>query len=329
MNAEPISFRSAPYIDLLSEKYGGQALSCSDDFFAEKDNLCKTSEPIFIDDKYTERGKWMDGWESRRRRDGGYDWAILRLGIPGTVKTVNVDTTHFRGNAPASVSIDACFETDEPGAHTKWYEILSDTAVNPNSHNLIDVNDDRPWTHIRLNIYPDGGVARLRVYGEPFVDWNAFLPGELIDLAASVNGASALACSDMFFSSIDNLLAPGRGKNMGDGWETKRRRGPGYDWAIIRLAKPGQLHRVEIDTNHFKGNFPDTFSLEFCNATDEEVQNQQAEWFQAIPQTKLYASRQHYFSLASSVSCQSYTHARLNIYPDGGVSRMRLLGYPE
>lgn len=320
---------AARYIDLLNEKYGGQALACSDDFFASKDNLVKNTKPVFIEDKYTSRGKWMDGWESRRRRDGGYDWCILRMGLPGKILAINVETTHFKGNAPASISLEACFAQQDPTDATQWTEILSKTVVNPDSVNLLEIASEQPWTHLRLNIFPDGGVARFRVYGEPWVDWNQFLPGELVDLAASVNAGQALACSDMFFSSMNNLLAPGRSANMGDGWETKRRRGPGYDWVIIKLGSRGAIKKVELDTNHFKGNYPDTFSLEATTTEQDDLSSPAIQWTTLIDKTKLGPNRQHYYQQEIRDRDTVFTHVRLNIYPDGGVSRLRIYGYPQ
>ena len=318
------------HIDLLSEKYGGQALTCNDEFFAEANNLVKTSEPIFIEEKYTDRGKWMDGWETRRRRDKGYDWCTLRLGISGVFKAINVDTTHFKGNAPQEISIEVCFSESNPDENTLWEPLVQRSTVKADSHNFFMIQSEKPWTHIRLNIFPDGGVARLRVYGEPILDPKSLLPNEMIDLAANVNGGRAIACSDMFFSPMNNVIAPGKGVNMGDGWETKRRRGDGYDWLIVKLACPGKIARVVIDTCHFKGNFPDRFSLEAINSDDIGVtENSHDKWLEILPETKLFAHREHVFQneLVNINDC--FTHIRLNIYPDGGVSRLRIWGFPE
>jgi allantoicase len=185
------------------------------------------------------------------------------------------------------------------------------------------------WTHIRLNMFPDGGIARCRVYGEAEVNWQQFIDGELIDLAYIKNGGKALLVSDMFFSDKNNLIMPGRGKDMGDGWETKRRRDPGPDWSIVKLASCGSIEKVIIDTCHFKGNFPDTFSLEGVNSNSDDFSNdQQAEqWQPIIARTKLYAHREHLFIDEIIVNNQEkFTHVRLNIFPDGGISRLRILG---
>ena len=334
------------YVDLASERVGGETLNCSDDFFAEMENLLKAGRGIFIEGKFTERGKWMDGWESRRSygRDNGrdYDWCIIRLGIKGVIKAFDIDTNYFRGNAPQTVSVEACVSDKEPDKNTQWQIILTQSPVEAHSQNLFEIKNQSTtehtnktaFTHVRLNIFPDGGVARLRVYGEAAVNWNDFVDGELIDLAYIKNGAKALLVSDMFFSDKNNLIMPGRGKDMGDGWETKRRRDIGYDWSIVKLADVGTIEKVLIDTCHFKGNFPDTFMLEaIVSSSDDFSQdtdsNQKTNnWQTIIEQTKLYAHREHLFidEINAATKAQAFTHVRLNIYPDGGISRMRVFG---
>ena len=259
-------------IDLAAERVGGKALAASDEFFAPKENLLKPGRGVFIPDKYTDRGKWMDGWESRRKRTPGNDWCVIQLGLPGTIKGIDIDTNHFLGNNPAYASVEACVMAggiagDALNDNTiEWVEILPRSPIMPGSQNLFSIISDQRWTHIRLQIFPDGGVARLRVYGEVRPDWNRFKRDKLIDLAAVGNGALVVAASDMFFGSKENLIVPGRAANMGDGWETKRRRGPGHDWAIVQLGRRGRIQRVEVDTNHFRGNYPDRCSLDACDA---------------------------------------------------------------
>lgn len=320
-------------VDLASERVGGETLSCSDDFFAEMENLIKPGRGIFIDDKFTDRGKWMDGWESRRSygRDNGreFDWCIIRLGIKGIIRGFDIDTNYFRGNAPESVSVEACVSEVEPNADTVWHTVLAQVPVEAHSQNVFAVSDDTAWTHIRLNMFPDGGVARIRVYGEADVNWQHFIAGELIDLAYIKNGGKALLVSDMFFSDKNNLIMPGRGKDMGDGWETKRRRDPGPDWSIVKLASEGSIEKVIVDTCHFKGNFPDTFTLEgMVSSSDDFTDGQQEEnWQPIIAKTKLYAHREHLFINEILTSAkQTFTHVRLSIFPDGGISRMRVFG---
>jgi allantoicase len=321
------------FVDLASERVGGETLSCSDDFFAEMENLLKSGRGIFIDDKYTERGKWMDGWESRRSygRDDGreFDWCIVRLGISGVIRGFDIDTNYFRGNAPQTVSVEACVSAHQPNEDTVWHTVLDKSEVAAHSQNIFEIANSQSWTHVRLNMFPDGGIARLRVYGEADVNWEQFVDGELIDLASIKNGAKALLVSDMFFSDKNNLIMPGRGKDMGDGWETKRRRDPGPDWSIVKLAAQGNVEKVIVDTCHFKGNFPDTVKLEGINSSSDEFNNanDELDWQTIIPQTKLYAHREHLFinEIAADKSHQ-FTHVKLSIYPDGGISRMRVLG---
>ncbi len=327
----------AKLTDLAAERLGGKALSCSDDFFAEKENLLKPGRGIFIPDKYTERGKWMDGWESRRKRMPGHDWCILQLATSGKLYGVDIDTNHFLGNHPPFASIEACYI--EPGSDTDpekvepiaigWREVLPKSPLKAGSQNFYVIKDENIYTHIRLNIYPDGGVARLKVYGEVFKDWNLINEEEIVDLAATVNGGKAILCNDMFFSHMDNLIMPGRGINMGDGWETKRNRTPNNrDWVTVRLAHKGIIEKILIDTCHFKGNYPDSCLLEGCNISlnnENKFHSSGIKWTTILSQTKLSADNEHYFE-NEIASKDTYTHVRLSIFPDGGISRMRLWG---
>jgi len=316
--------------DLAAERLGGKALECSDDFFAEKENLLKPGRGIFIADKYTDRGKWMDGWESRRKRTSGNDWCIIQLATSGKIFGVDIDTNHFLGNHPPYASVDA-YNNKSASAinfeNVEWQEILPRSSLQPGSQNFYEVADRNIYTHVRLNIYPDGGVARLKVYGEVFKDWDLIDEDETIDLAGAVNGASAILCNDMFFSHMDNIIMPGQSINMGDGWETKRSRTPGNrDWVIVRLAHEGTVDKVIIDTHHFKGNYPDSCLVEGCNipVTNESKLNMaEIEWQTILPQSKLSADYEHNFE---SVSKNPFTHVRLSIFPDGGISRMKLWG---
>lgn len=325
------------WVDLASRRLGGQVLDCSDDFFAEMENLIKASEPVFIADKYTDRGKWMDGWESRRKRlktlpsgelEDGFDWAILKLGATGVIRGFNVCTRFFAGNAPQQVQIEACQSHTNPDQDTQWTVIVDRQDVQPDSDNFIDCSSEQGWSHLRLTMFPDGGIARLRVYGQAKMDDHWRLPGEPIDLAYVKNGARSLACSDMFFSDMNNLIMPDRGFNMGDGWETKRRRGGReYDWVIIKLATPGNIARVLVDTAHFKGNFPDGFALQgIYSLTDP---GESADWQSIIERQGLTADAEHGYRDEIQTAQQCFTHVKLLMYPDGGISRLRVWGYPE
>jgi allantoicase len=318
--------------DVASARIGARALAASDEFFAPKSNLLKPEPAVFIPGKFTSRGKWMDGWESRRRRTPGHDWCVVELGVRARIRGVNVDTTHFTGNFPSHCSIDALDMSVRLTAGTlevegpPWVPILEKSPLRGNGDNLFAIADERAWTHVRLNIFPDGGVARLRVYGEPVVEWTKLArSGRPVDLAAIRHGGLVLGVSDMHFGAKDNMIMPGRAKNMGDGWETRRRRGPGHDWAIVKLGARGSVVQVEIDTNHFKGNYPDSASLEGCDArgvTLEELSGRR--WTTILLQTRLRAHHRHVFSELARVGPVS--HVRLNIFPDGGVSRLRVRG---
>src|SRR5262245_47233029 len=320
-------------IDLAAERLGGAVLVANDEFFAPKENLLKAEAPIFIEGKYTDLGKWMDGWETRRRRTPGYDWCIIRLGLPGIIRGIVADTSFFRGNYPEHCSLEACAMDGQPtieqlNGDVQWREILPQLPRQGDSKNPFPIDSDERFTHVRLKIYPDGGVARLRIFGEVVPDWSQLnRPGREIDLAAVENGGLVLTCSDMFFGHRHNLIMPGQATNMGDGWETKRRRGPGHDWTIIKLGAPGHLHRLEVDTSWFKGNFPESCSLEGCNATQatiEKLENPEFAWKPILARTKLQAHTRHSFDQLMDVGLAS--HLRFNIFPDGGVSRLRVWG---
>lgn len=322
-------------IDLASEKLGGAVLYANDDFFAPKENLLKPAAPIFIEGKYTDLGKWMDGWETRRRRsprlDETFDWCIVRLGLAGVVRGVIVDTSFFRGNFPSHCSIEVCAVDGSPtveqltDAQTEWTEILPQSELKGDAQNDFSIFFDRRVTHLKLKIYPDGGVARLRVFGEVAPDWDELKRrASQIDLAAAENGAAVLQASDMFFGHRHNLIMPGLAQDMSDGWETKRRRGAGYDWCIVKLGTRGRIERVEVDTSHFKGNYPESCSLEVGSANGAGLEK--IEWRELLPNTKLQAHTRHVFTSELNDCGDAVTHARLNIFPDGGVSRLRLFG---
>ncbi len=273
----------------------------------------------------------MDGWESRRKRVPGHDWAVVQLATPGKIKGFDIDTNFFLGNHPPHASIEAVYLDDAANINdwdaVAWKEILPTSPLDAGSQNFYKSNSDETYTHIRLHIYPDGGVARLRVYGEVFKNWDAVSQNDEIDLLAAIHGGKALACNDMFFSAMGNLIMPNRGANMGDGWETKRNRTPGNrDWVILKLAMPGTIERILVDTCHFKGNYPDSCSIEACmSKKDKPVVNDKVEWETILPKQKLGADAEHEFS-KEIINKAVYSHVRLNIFPDGGIGRLRLFG---
>lgn len=322
-------------VDLASEKLGGSVLIANDEFFAPKENLLKPTRPVFLEGEYTDRGKWMDGWETRRRRTPGFDWCILRLGLPGVIRGVVVDTSFFRGNYPEHFSLEGTTLSGMPSdaelasESINWTPLLPQLPLAGDSENSFPVDYQQRVTHLRLKIYPDGGVARLRVYGEVVVDMTELLRrGTQLDLVAIENGGRVISCSDMFFGHRHNLIMPGRAVNMSDGWETKRRRGPGHDWAIIRLGLQGSIRYVEVDTSHFKGNFPESCSLEACSiesADEIKLTDLTSDWKVVLPRTTLQAHSLHRFSKELE-DVGPATHVRFNIFPDGGVGRLRVYG---
>ncbi len=328
---DPLAPEFTQLVELAGERVGGRALAASDDFFAGKENLLKAKPAIFLPEEYTERGKWMDGWESRRKRGPGHDWCVIRLGVAGRIEGLNVDTHHFSGNHPEAFSLDglalaegAAEAVDAMAEH--WREIVSRTPLNGDSDNYCAVALADRWTHLRLHIYPDGGVARLRVFGRARPDWKALAARSKVDLVAVAHGGRVVDCSDRTFSDPSNLTLPGRSTSMGDGWETRRRRGPGHDWCILALGHRGVVEEVVVDTHHFKGNFPESCALEGCaapGASREELLGDGREWRPLVERTPLEAHREHRFSVSSG---QPVTHVRLRIFPDGGVSRLRVLG---
>ncbi|MDB5506744.1 MAG: Allantoicase [Devosia sp.] len=316
-------------VNLASAGLGAKPLFVTDDFFAEVGRMLADKPAEFIADKYDNNGKWMDGWESRRKRTAGHDYAVIRLAAPGVIRGFDVDTAHFTGNYPPACRIEACVVKGDPGENTAWTEILPLTPLGASAHHFLASASESVWTHVRLHIYPDGGVARLRVYGEPHID-DIALRGKAIDLASGLNGGRVIAYSDAHYGAFHRMLAPGRGTDMGDGWETRRRRTPGNDWIIIALGARGSIDAVEVDTAHYKGNYPDSCSL---LATDlgrgldnlnETIVASSMFWPELLGQQKLGPDAIHKFDTVAALG--AVTHVRLNIFPDGGISRLRLWG---
>ncbi len=311
------------YIRLEQPRLGTRVTFATDEFFAAKERLIDPAEPVFVIDKYDDHGKWMDGWESRRRRQPGHDHCVIRLGVPGIIRGVDIDTSHFTGNYPPQASIDACVSAEDV-PEDGWQELVAKQDLAGDANHLVSLSNDNSWTHLRLNIFPDGGIARLRVFGE--VRASEPGPDGVSDLVALGHGGRALSCSDEHFGSMHNLNLPGRGINMGDGWETARRRGPGNDWVIQALGRPGVISRVEIDTAHFKGNYPDRASVEVATFADNEAAvHDSGNWQTLLPEAKLSMDQQHFFE-SELQDTGPVTHVRMSIYPDGGVSRLRLFG---
>lgn len=325
---------AARAVNLANPRLGARALGASDDFFAEVGRMLNPDPAAFVPGKYDTNGKWMDGWESRRKRVAGHDWALLKLGVKGVISGFDVDTSHFTGNYPPAVSIEATVSGSDDVAALQaaaWTEILPATPLGPNSHHLLECISEDAWTHLRVNIYPDGGIARLRVYGRPVSVLESLAGDALVDLVAMENGGRAVSWNDASFgSSVAALLLPGRGINMGDGWETRRRREPGNDWCVLELGAPGSIEKIEVDTAFFKGNYPDRCSIQAAcvsGGTDRSITTQSMFWQTLLPEQKLSMDAVHSFT-EEVVQLGTITHVRFNIFPDGGVSRLRLWGRP-
>lgn len=298
-------------------------LWASDDLFAERENLIKPAAAEFRPATFGHKGQIYDGWETRRRRGttaDPRDSAIVRLGVPGIVRGVIVDTAWFTGNYPPQISVEAAYVEGYPSVEelvekTQWTTLVERSGVNGDTRNPFKVSSSRRWTHVRLSIYPDGGVARFRVHGEGLLDPD-FAEDMTLDLAALENGGRITGCSNMFYSSPNNLLLPGIARTMGDGWETSRRRDAGNDWVQVHLASHGVLNAVELDTSYFVGNAPGAARL--------AGRDGDGDWFEILPVTDLQPDTRHRFRVRDQ---RPVTQARVDIYPDGGMARVRLFGH--
>lgn len=326
---------AAGTVNLASARLGAVGTFSTDEFFAPLSRMLADEPAKWLEGVYDDNGKWMDGWESRRKRVPGHDYAVIRLAMPGRIAGFDVDTHYFTGNYPPFCSIDACHrEGSEPDPHddSQWTEILPKSPLGPSAHHFFEnAGRETVWTHLRMHIYPDGGVARLRVYGTAFFDWAKVGAKDEVDFAYIFNGAKSLHWSDAHYGVPDQMLGPGRGVNMGDGWETKRRRGPGHDWAIIRLAHPGTIGRIVVDTAHFKGNFPHSCEIRAISLpghgdtfTADEITASES-WPILLDHQKLSADAIHEYR-PEVKALGPVTHVRFGMFPDGGVSRLRLYG---
>ncbi|XP_024116699.1 allantoicase isoform X1 [Oryzias melastigma] len=362
--------------DLACEAVGGKVIFATDEWFAPAKNLLKKEPPQFKPSAFTDFGKWMDGWETRRKRTPGHDWCIIQLGVPGSIYGFDVDTSFFTGNHPPHISIQgACLDqmaaftldgdrtgmaasSSQMAAAAKlssevWPELVGVSPLQPGysdcCHNYFRTNFRGRVTHLRLNMLPDGGIARLRVYGVGLRDWSTVSTNQLVDLVALTNGGMCLGYSNAHFGHPRNMIGLERAANMADGWETARRldrpkelkvdkcgilQVPGYEWAVFRLGHPGVISSIEVDTTHFKGNFPDSCRIEACLLTQEEEGHfirtswNSVKWEKLLPSQKLHPHCRHQYSAADLTLSMVFSHIRLIISPDGGVSRLRLWGRP-
>ena len=314
-------------IDLAQPRLGTKVLFKTDDFFASANRIISPMDPIFKTGVFDTHGKWMDGWESRRKRTEGHDYIILKLGKPGKIKKVDVDTSHFNGNQPAMVSIEGANSSSHKINHLKWQTLLSKKKTKANSHHYFTVNSKKVFTHIKFNIFPDGGVARLKLYGS--IAKSEKLKNKKLNLASLLDGASVIACNNEHFGKAENILAPGKAKNMGDGWETRRRRGKGFDWLILNSLNGKEINKIEISTHHFKGNFPSYCSLQAAflptSKKSKQIVNSSLKWKYLLKDAKLSANKTHIFK-NNLMKKDKINFIKINIFPDGGISRFRIYG---
>ncbi len=318
---------AAPLINLASPRLGAEATEASDDFFADRARLLQDAPAVWKPDVFDDNGKWMDGWESRRRRDSGHDWCVIRLGVTGAIRGVDIDTSWFTGNYPKAASLQGARGEGRPG-EADWVEVVPSTTLGPSGHHFIEASAEGPFNWLRLNIHPDGGVARLRVYGTPVPDWSG-AGDETVELSAIRNGGRVLAFNDAHYGDVWAVLSEGRGRNQADGWETRRRREPGNDWLIAALGARGTVERLEIDTAHFKGNFPHRVSLQAADVTwgtDGSVATQAMFWPVLMEPRPVGPDAIHVFEGEALAALGPVSHVKLNLHPDGGVSRLRVFG---
>ncbi|RHZ78657.1 hypothetical protein Glove_158g39 [Diversispora epigaea] len=313
------------YVNLASATLGSSVEECSDEFFAEAINLLKPEKPIRDAGRFTERGAWYDGWESRRHNPA-FDWVVIKLGYTGYITGFNIDTSHFNGNHAPITNVEVCYSENNliHSDDIEWTEVLPKSTLGPSSEHYFEIPmTQQKVSHVRLNIYPDGGVARFRVYGVVSAKWPSD-PTTPIDLAFIGNEARIVTCSDQHYAKVENILLPGRGVDMSDGWETKRSRQKNHtDWVIVKLGSPGYLEYVEIDTAFYIGNYPESASLEACYSKSS-IPGEITEWTQILVRSMLGPHKQHFFKLSSND--KKFSHVRLIIYPDGGIKRLRIIG---
>jgi allantoicase len=313
--------------DLASRTFGGGVVFANDEFFAAADHLVDPAAPVHAPRTFGPKGQLYDGWETRRRREAGADYAIVRLGAPGVIRGVDIDTAFFTGNHPPYASVDACAVDGYPGGaalhRAQWTPLVPRSALAPDSQNLFTVDAPHRYTHVRLTIYPDGGVARLRVHGEVVPD-PRLLPA-VFDVAAAEYGGRIAGCSNGYYGHPENLIAPGLAASMGDGWETARRRDEGNDWVLVRLAVPAVVALADLDTSHFKGNAPGRAALRGVDVRHGSLDDP-ADWFDLLPSVHLEPDTRHRFPVTVVPPA---THVRLDVFPDGGMARLRLHGRPD
>ena len=315
-------------IDLASPILGSKVIFKTDDFFASANRILNPSPPVFKEGLFDKNGKWMDGWETKRKRTPGFDYLIIKLGKPGNINKIDFDTSYFNGNQPSMVSLDGCNSKTDKIKTFKWKKIVGKIKTNANRHHLINVKSHLIYTHLKLNIFPDGGIARLRIYGS-ISQKNIKLKSNVINLASILNGASVVACNNEHFGKAENILAPGKAKNMGDGWETRRRRDKGFDWVILNIVKGKNIKDIEVSTHHFKGNYPSYCTIQAAHLSKKisikKIIKYSNKWKLILNKSILSANKSHKFT-NKLMKNNKVNFLKINIFPDGGISRFRIYG---
>lgn len=321
---------TSAYVNVTNDRLGGRVCGLSDQWFAEASNLIKDTPPV-VEVRFVATGRWYDGWETRRHNTEPSDWVVLQLGVSSAkLYGCEIDTTFFTGNYAPAISVEgAVINNANELDGAKWETVIDKFECGPSQRQFFvrDAITNTAYTHVRLHMYPDGGIARFRMFGEPIPVFPKD-KNQVIDMAAVANGGVAIACSDQHFSSADNLLLPGRGLDMSDGWETARSRTPGHvDWAVIKLGAPTLVDHVLIDTAFFLGNFPQHIEIHALNAANsKDLSVNSADWKPLVGKTKTGPNQEHKLTGPQLLSAEPITHVKLVIIPDGGVKRLRVFG---
>ena len=315
-------------VNLAEIKFGSKIIYKTDEFFGSANRILNSTKPVFKEGVYDKHGKWMDGWETRRKRGKGHDFLIIKLGRPGKIFNIDIDTSYFSGNQPYQASLEACYSKANPTKKTIWKTILTKKKLGPDKNHNFKISNRLTFNFIKLNIFPDGGVARLKLNG--IVDLEKInLSGKNVNLSSILNGSTIVGCNNEHFGKAENVLSPGNGVNMGDGWETRRSRGKNFDWIIIKFGKPGIINKLEIDTHHFKGNYPESLTVQSALITNKINLNKilinSKNWKTFLEKTKLKPHKKHLFK-SNTNKKNKINFLRINIFPDGGISRVRAFG---
>lgn len=310
------------YTDVVNERLGTTITAVSNEFFAPASNLIKPGPPIQDLQKFIPSGKWYDGWETRRHNPEPFDYVDFKLPLSCQLIGAEIDTAFFNGNHAPSISIEASSNGDS------WDEIIPETPCGPTQRQFFIASSglsSDAYSLVRLKMYPDGGIARFRLYGKVVPDLKSLSSlSHSIDTASVLNGGIAVSCSDQHFSRASNLLLPGSGIDMSDGWETARSRTPGhFDWVIIKLGAPTLIKKIVIDTSFFRGNFPQKMNVKAIDSRNLKYLSVSSPWFEIVPDSKTQADKLHEYPVLGDAI---YDHVLVSMIPDGGIKRVRVFG---